>query len=43
MTRQRHSFSAEFKLEAATLVLDQGYSILEASHSLDVGQTVLRR
>lgn len=43
MTRQRRSFSAEFKLEAATLVLDQGYSIPEASRSLDVGQTVLRR
>ncbi len=43
MTRQRRSFSAEFKLEAACLVLDQGYSIPEASHSLNIGETVLRR
>ncbi|WP_407332108.1 IS3 family transposase [Enterovibrio sp. 27052020O] len=43
MTRQRRSFSAEFKLEAACLVLDQGYSIAEASRSLNVGETGLRR
>ncbi|STO56061.1 Transposase [Grimontia hollisae] len=43
MTRQRRLFSAEFKLEAACLVLDQGYSIPEASHSLNIGETVLRR
>ncbi len=43
MTRLRRSFTAEFKLEAASLVLDQGYSVLEASRSLDVGETVLRR
>ena len=43
MTRQRRSFTAEFKLEAASLVLDQGYSVLEASRSLAVGQTVLLR
>ena len=43
MTKQRRSFTAEFKLEAACLVLDQGYSILEASRSLEVGETVLRR
>ncbi|HEA3202747.1 TPA: transposase, partial [Aeromonas veronii] len=33
----RRSFTAEFKLEAASLVLDQGYSFSEASRSLDVG------
>ncbi|MCH7373829.1 IS3 family transposase [Aeromonas sp. MR19] len=43
MTRLRRSFTAEFKLEAASLVLDQGYSVPEASRSLDVGETVLRR
>ena len=41
--KQRRSFSPEFKLEAALLVLDQGYSIPEASRSLDVGETALRR
>jgi transposase-like protein len=43
MTRLRRSFTAEFKLEAASLVLDQGYSVPEASRSLGVGETVLRR
>lgn len=43
MTRQRRSFSAEFKLEAACLVLDQGYSVPEASRSLNIGEKVPRR
>ena len=43
MTRLRRSFTAEFKLDAASLVLDQGYSVPEASRSLDVGETILRR
>jgi len=43
MTRKRRSFSAEFKLEAACLVLDEGYTIPEASRSLNVGETALRR
>ncbi len=43
MTKKRRSFTAEFKLEAACLVLDQNYSIPEASRSLDIGETVLRR
>ncbi|MGE6168222.1 transposase [Aeromonas media] len=34
MAKQRRSFTAEFKLEAASLALDQGYSVLEASRSL---------
>ena len=43
MKKQRQSFSIEFKHEAACLVLDQGYSVPEASRSLDVGETALRR
>lgn len=43
MKRQRPSFAPEFKLEAASLVLDQGYSVSEACKSLDVGETALRR
>ncbi|CAJ1853755.1 IS3 family transposase ISAs33 [Aeromonas veronii] len=39
----RRSFTAEFKLDAAYLMLDQGYSVPEANRSLDVGETVLRR
>ncbi len=43
MTRQRRTFSTEFKHDAALLVLDQGYSIPEASKSLGIGETTLRR
>ena len=43
MARQRRSYTAEFKLEAAKLVLDQGYSVAEASRSIDVNDNVLRR
>ncbi len=42
MTKKRRSFTREFKLEAASLVLDQGYSIPEACRSLDVSETPLR-
>ena len=41
--KQRRSFTPEFKLEAACLVLDEGYSITEACRSLDIGETALRR
>ncbi len=43
MTKQRRTFSAEFKREAACLVLDQGYSHIEASRSLGVVESALRR
>jgi transposase len=43
MTRQRRSFSPQFKHDAACLVLDQGYSIAEACRSLDVGSSAMRR
>ena len=41
--RQRRTFTPEFKLEAASLVLDKGYSYTEACRSLDVGESALRR
>lgn len=34
MTRQRRTFSPEFKQQATCLVLDQGYSHMEASRSV---------
>jgi transposase len=40
---QRRSFTKEFKREAARLVIDQGYSITEASRSVDVSLSVMRR
>ncbi|MDS9872908.1 IS3 family transposase [Pseudomonas aeruginosa] len=43
MTKQRRSFTPEFKREAACLVLDQGYSHIEASRSLGVVESALRR
>lgn len=43
MTRKRRSFTAEFNLDAECLILDQGYSVSEASRSSDVGETVIRR
>ena len=43
MKKQRRSFSTEFKHDAASLVIDQGYSVTEACRSLDVGETALRR
>ncbi len=43
MKKQRRSFSTEFKHDAASLVLDQAYSVPEASRSLGVGVTALRR
>ena len=36
-------FSPELKQEAARLVLDQGYGILQACCSLGVGESALRR
>lgn len=43
MVKQRRTFSTEFKLDAARLVIDEGYSIPEACRSLDVGESALRR
>mgnify|MGYP000574927744 CR=1 FL=1 len=43
MTKKRRSFTPEYKHEAACLVLDQDYSVLEASRSLGVNDNVLRR
>lgn len=43
MTKQRRSFTPEFKREAACLVLDQGYSHIEAARSLGLVESALRR
>ena len=42
MTRKRRTFTPEFKQETASLVLDQGYSIAQASTSMGVGEPALR-
>lgn len=43
MSKQRRTFSPEFKQQAACLVLDQGCSRVEASRSVGIGESVLRR
>lgn len=43
MTRKRRSFTPEFKQKVASLVVDQGYTIAQASTSLGVGESVLWR
>jgi transposase len=43
MTSKRRTFTKEFKLEAASLVLNQDYSVTDAARSLGVGETALRR
>src|SRR3569833_2881205 len=43
MSKQRRTFSAEFKRDAAALVLDLGYSHLESSISVVVVLSELRR
>ncbi|KPW12731.1 ISPsy24, transposase orfA [Pseudomonas syringae pv. atrofaciens] len=43
MTKQRRTYSTEFKRDAAGLVLDQGYSHIEAFRLLGVVESTLRR
>ncbi len=37
----RKTFSAEFKLEAAQLVLDNNHSIIEAAKTMNVGKSTM--
>lgn len=44
MSKQtRRRFSPEFKLEAAQLVVDKGYTVREAAASMGVGQSTMDR
>ncbi len=40
---KRRSFTTEFKREAASLVVDQSYTLAQASEAMNVGQSVMRR
>ena len=42
MTKRNH-YSTEFKLEAASLIVDQDYTYKEACKAMGVGSTALRR
>ena len=39
--RTRRTFSAEFKLEAAQLVLDQNYTVVEAAKAMGVCKSTM--
>ena len=39
--RTRRTFSPEFKLEAAQLVVDQGYSMVEAAKAMNVSKSAM--
>jgi transposase len=39
----RKQYSKEFKLDAISLVRDQGYTITEAARSLEVNRSILQR
>lgn len=41
MAKNRRTFSAGFKLEAAQPVVDQGYTIKAASKAVGVGKSML--
>lgn len=41
--KQRRSFTAEFKREAASLVVDQGYTQPQACEAMGVGRTAMER
>jgi len=41
MARTRRTFSPEFKLESAQLVVDQGYTVKAASEAVGVGKSTL--
>ena len=43
MSRERRTFSREFKIEAVRLVRDQGVSVTQVSRDLGVAYSVLRR
>jgi len=43
MSKQSRTFSSEFKQQAPCLVLDQGYCHVEASRSIGVGESLMRR
>lgn len=39
--RTRPTFSPEFRLESAQLVVDQGYSVREAAEAMNVGKSTM--
>jgi transposase len=42
MSKKRRTYTREFKIEAARLVTEEGYSLREAAENLGVSQNALR-
>jgi len=40
-TRKKRNFPPEFRLECAQLIVDQGYSVREASEAMNVGKSTV--
>lgn len=40
-TRKKRNFSPEFRLECAQLIVDQDYSVREASEAMNVGKSTI--
>ncbi|RLM04313.1 transposase [Gibbsiella quercinecans] len=40
---KKRNFSAEFKREAAQLVVDQSYTVAEAAKAMDIGLSTMAR
>ena len=41
MTRSKHNYSPEFRLECAQLIVDQGYTVREAAEAMSVGKSTV--
>jgi transposase len=41
MNKTRTTFSPEFRLECAQLVVDQGYSVAKAAQAMNVGKSTM--
>ena len=42
-TDNRRTFTPEFKLEAAQLVVDHDYSVRDAAHAMNIGKSTMNR
>jgi transposase len=43
MTKLRYQFTTEFKQECVNLVLNQGYSVVQAAKAMNIGESSLQR
>ncbi len=43
MNRERKSYTADFKLEVARMIVDQGVGVTQVSKDMNIGLTAIRR